>query len=799
MSRVIQETKELTFIPNELDSANSSYSSISSSYPITNAYTNSSSTSYAYITCNTGSRATTYVSLKFPIENIPTSATIDSIVCKAKLRVSSTSYISTAAVQLYKGNAAMGSSVSARTTTATVYTISDPGTWSVADLENLEIRYTGTRGTNQTTRAAYLYFYGADLTITYSINGIEYEITSTLATDAVDSIEPSGVIYVEENGEYELSIYANSINDFKVEDNGIDVTNQLVQHENPSGGTLEKAPNSYETSGSISGTRYQSTVGCTVENPSSQTGNDYASSSGSTANIDYIFDFSDIPNNAIIDSVSVSVIGHLESTSNSSERADMQLYSGTSTKGSQISFTSTSNTTLTFSDVGTWTREELQSAKLRFTIGYYGGLIVGITWTVNYSLPSSNPYYWTYSLSNVSADHTIVISDSIIEIPEEDPEYNYYPITISSINATTTPGKGTIRIVEGTNEVITIVPTESKITLVTDNGVDITNQLVSHSSGEPSYTVTTPSNADYNFSLNQSTGYYVSTNDNQNKSASVARVNFNLPVKCLITIEYINYAEAGYDYGMFGNVDTAVATDGLTASGGSSSPSDSLDNYYYICNSSNDNTNTPKTLTYEIGAGEHFIDIKYGKDDATADGNDNLQWKILSIELLEANNYYTYTLTNISESHSLIFIFGDVTYYFINSSGSNSKLFPTGSLVYLPGDNYSLTIIPDNYSYSVSVKDNNVDVTGYVERKEQIIQKEGQSITVVNFIYKLNNVQATHNIVVNCFPSSAIHIKIQSTWVKANKVYKKEDGRWSEITDFTNLFDTMKVYNTIFL
>ncbi len=128
MSRVINIQDTATFVPNELISNHSSYSGISDSYPITNAYDSSDSTSYAYITCNTGSRASTYVSLKFPISGIPSGATIDSIVCKAKLRVSSTNYISTAVVQLYKGTTAMGSSVSANTTSATVYTISNPGT-----------------------------------------------------------------------------------------------------------------------------------------------------------------------------------------------------------------------------------------------------------------------------------------------------------------------------------------------------------------------------------------------------------------------------------------------------------------------------------------------------------------------------------------------------------------------------------------------------------------------------------------------------------------------------------------------
>jgi hypothetical protein len=79
--------------------------------------------------------------------------------------------------------------------------------------------------------------------------------------------------------------------------------------------------------------------------------------------------------------------------------------------------------------------------------------------------------------------------------------------------------------------------------------------------------------------LNSSTGYYVSTNNGVAKSASVARINMDFESSCLVTIQYINYAEANYDYGMFGKLDTTVATDGLTASSGTSSPSDSTNNY----------------------------------------------------------------------------------------------------------------------------------------------------------------------------------------------------------------------------
>jgi len=262
--------------------------------------------------------------------------------------------------------------------------------------------------------------------------------------------------------------------------------------------------------------------------------------------------------------------------------------------------------------------------RVGFTIGYYGGLTTGITWTVTYSVPSSgHDYYYEYTISNIATDHVILIEEAGAFIPpEEDPQYNYYPVTISSINATTNPGTGTTRVQEGTSETITISPTDPQLTLALDNGVDITSQLIG---GTPQndYTITEKvSGASYGFNLNSSTGYYVSTNNGVSKSASVARINMDFESDCLVTITYINYAEADYDYGMFGKLDTTVATDGLTASSGGSTPSDSTSNYQLAKCSNSTNT---QTISYEVPAGEHFIDVKYGKDDASDSGNDSLQ------------------------------------------------------------------------------------------------------------------------------------------------------------------------------
>jgi len=68
------------------------------------------------------------------------------------------------------------------------------------------------------------------------------------------------------------------------------------------------------------------------------------------------------------------------------------------------------------------------------------------------------------------------------------------------------------------------------------------------------------SGASYGFPLNNSTGYYTSNNNAKANSAAVARINFELDSSCVMTIQYINYAEATYDYGIFGNIDQALGT-----------------------------------------------------------------------------------------------------------------------------------------------------------------------------------------------------------------------------------------------
>ena len=785
-----QITSSVTFIPSAYDSGTFT---VSGSYPASNGLSNTSSTSYARFTMSTTAQ---YCIYSIGVSGIPSNATINSVTCSVKAAVSSTANTTTRTVQLYAGTTAKGSAYTLPVSSSTTTFSLTPGTWTAAELQNCKIRFDGQRGGNQ---SRYIMFYGAELTVNYTYTS--YNITSTIATDTVDSIDPAGVTAVASGDSYTLAINAASVDDFKVEDNGVNVTSSLVRHDvTPGSNTFTGAPVSFDNENSVynrtggdngNGIYSSNTIanGCTPATSTTRCALYSVQQNNAVSYMYYNFDCSSIPLNAQITSVSCSFKGGTQGSTYYSAYI-AQMCAGTTAKGSSVSVTgtNTSPSTVTVNGGNSWTRNELNDLKIKFqvtrnssssssasTFSFYGATV-----SVNYTIPADNPYYWTYTLSNVSADHTIILSDSIIVPPDEDPDKTYYPITISSVNATTDPGRGTTRVESGTSETITIYPSDPLVTLITDNGVDISSQLVAHGGTIPDPTVATLAGASYGFTLNSSTGYYVSQNTGVDKSAAVSRVTFNLPVRCLVTISFINYAEATYDFGVFGNIDTALSSNYYAAGSGGASITDQ--SYKLACNTSTYNTSSVQTLTYEMPSGEHFIDIKFSKDDATGSNNDSLQWKITSIEALEPNNYYTYTLSNISQEHSLIFIFGNVTYYFVNSTANgNCTLYPNGSMVQLPGDDYKITVVPNDSGDTVSITDNNVDVTSQLERKEMQIEKGGVTTTVVNYIYTLNNIQTTHNLNVVCSPQGLdSFIKTNSQW-KQGSMLRKSDDRWAEL------------------
>ena len=155
----------------------------------------------------------------------------------------------------------------------------------------------------------------------------------------------------------------------------------------------------------------------------------------------------------------------------------------------------------------------------------------------------------------------------------------------------------------------------------------------------------------YGFALN-SNDYYESQNKGVNKSAAVCRINFSLPVSATITFTFINYAESGYDFGVFGNIDTALNTEYYSAGSSGATITDS--SYKLACNTSTYNTSSTHSLTYSMSAGDHYIDVKYSKDDASAANNDTLQFKV-AITLTDTPPvYYGYTISNVQGDHIIL-------------------------------------------------------------------------------------------------------------------------------------------------
>lgn len=801
MSRIINIQSAATFVPSSYDSVNSSVYGIAATSGVTNGLTEANSNTRVSFSSNTQANSETNIYYNFDCSSIPQEATINSVTCDFKAIISS-NYFNTRIGQLCYGTTKRGSPVTVSNTSLTsstinVQTITNGGTWTREELNNIKLLVQAIRGTS--TNNFNISFFGATLTVNYSLNGTMYEINSSSETNLAD-VEPSSQ-EVFQGGSGVVKIETDDIGNIMVTDNGSDVTNQLAVKQKETDGSQETVLGAYTLiSGGFNGqgaTYFQGLVGKGV-NSTQTTSNYYSNGNGTITHFTYDLVFSDIPSNASITRLYCQVNAHAESTSNNNEYMCVQLVlnnSGT-TLSNEINFKSvgTSNSTQELEATTLPSVSQLSNLKLYCRLGYYGGAINGATCYIEYTVPiEGNQFYYEYAIDDISADHTVVVSELIIIPDEEDEEKTYYPITVSSINAETTPRNGTIRLESGSNETILIYPSDPLLTLAIDNGVDVTNNLIVHTSHEPTYTVSTANGASYGFALNGN-NYYQSQNNGVDKSAAVCKVDFNLPVRCLVTIQYINYAEATYDFGVFGNIDTTLSNSYYAAGSGGATITDS--NYKLACNTSSYNTSSVQTITYEIPAGEHYIYIKYSKDDATSSNNDTLQFKISNIEKLETSiDYYEYPLSGINQSHSLIFVFGNVQYYFITSqTESDCKLYPNGQMVALQGDDYKMTIVVQRPTDMVSIVDNGVNVTASLEKKEVETVKEGVTSTTVNYIYRLSNVQTGHTIVVVSSSQNVIYRKEGGTW-NIKKVYKKNArGEWEEIENYGGLFLEGNIY-----
>ena len=396
----------IRLVPSTYYLSSTSYLSVSNE---NNMYNNTDNDSYATVTNSRASTTSYYIYLRgFNLDDIPSAAVVSGFTVKLKARESGVSTSSSHQPYLANGTAAINGSCSAITTTATTHEF----TGISADWETISgygddfgIRINCRRASRNTT--GYMYIYGAEIEVTYTVPDPR-TVTTTLNGDG--TISPSGSTTTYDGEEFELTITpTNKADTVTATQDGTDITGQLVAH--VAGDTVTATPDDVTTSGVQSGSSYaEYAVGHSAESPSSSgTSSNMYASSGSTGYAAYSFDFSAIPSSATIDSIEVRCYGHRESsTIDSSHVSQCVLYSGSSAISDEVDFPSTSNSMITVTPSGTVTRSQLDNLTVRHYVGYYGGLVLGITFEVTYSTGSGIDHY-TYTYT-VSGDSIIVVN-----------------------------------------------------------------------------------------------------------------------------------------------------------------------------------------------------------------------------------------------------------------------------------------------------------------------------------------------------------------------------------------------------
>lgn len=393
----------IRLVPSTYYLSSTSYLSVSNE---SNMYHNTDNTTYATVYNSRSSTTSYYIYLRgFNFDDIPSGAIVNSFTVKLKAYESGVSTSDSYKPYLANETTAINGSCTAITTSASVKTF----TGITADWEtisgygdNFGIRINCRRASRNT--AGYVYIYGAEIEVDYTMP-VAATVTSTLTGNG--TIDPSGAYSTYEGAEYVLTITPTDKSEtVTVTKDGTDITADLVAH--GQGDTLTFTAEDVSTSGIQSGSSYaQYAIGHSAESPYSSTSNMYASQS-STGYAAYSFDFSDIPSNATIENIEVRCHGHRESSTISSTYVSQcVLYQGSTAISEEVDFPSTSSSTITLEPTTIPTRSQLDDITVRHYVGYYGGLVTGISFVVTYSTGTGIDHY-TYTYT-VTGDATIAV------------------------------------------------------------------------------------------------------------------------------------------------------------------------------------------------------------------------------------------------------------------------------------------------------------------------------------------------------------------------------------------------------
>lgn len=404
----------IRLVPSAHAVSSASYLSVSNAE---NMYDNVDSTDYATITNTYSSTSSRYLYLRgFNFDDIPSDAVINSFTVKIRGYENSLSTSTSYAPRLANGSSAIANTTASTNFGTSDNTITIPtGALTWQQIVNYGSSFTimvYVRRSNRNT-TGYFYCYGAEIDVDYTVPNPR-TVTTTLTGDG--TISPSGTNTYYDGNEIELVITpTNSSDQVTATRDGADISDQLVAHGAETSTTA--VPDDVSTHSIQSGSSYaEYAVGHSAESPSSSgsSSNMYASS-GSTGYAEYTFDLSAIPSGATIESVTAKCYGHRESsTIDSTHVSTVGIYDN-GTLRAEEDFSSTSNETITV------TSDDVSSTDItiRHTVGYYGGLVLGITLTVEFSTGSGGIDHYTYMFT-VSGDTAIAV---VIGVAEKDTAY----------------------------------------------------------------------------------------------------------------------------------------------------------------------------------------------------------------------------------------------------------------------------------------------------------------------------------------------------------------------------------------
>ena len=379
----------------------------------------SSGTSSSYATFSSSTRnATGYVFYMFDVSEIPKNASITSVSCTARAGVKSTGS-GTTRLQLMTGGSTKGnySGVTSTSTTGETVLLSPTG-WTRSELNTIALRIYTVK-TRNANGSHIVYFHGATLRVGWEFNGVEYSITiSNSSTNATS--DPTGQIDIFEGEEQDIKIYTNNIENIKVTDNSNQITPlpsysyietsttfTLTQYDSSNSNASTSSTNMNNGAAGTDSTTYATLYG------------------GRNATNYYYYNFSitGIPQNAIIQQVTLSVKGCRFSAyewnaalcKNTTEISSVLI-----TASGSSSSTPDTPSIDTLSDNG-FNLSDLSNVKLKLKpvngssssrLFFFGANI-----TINYSIPGSDIDYYYYTISNISADHVIEINDKVSQYP----------------------------------------------------------------------------------------------------------------------------------------------------------------------------------------------------------------------------------------------------------------------------------------------------------------------------------------------------------------------------------------------